>query len=582
MEYRAQVKGRCQRPFIQKRPRGDRDFRQHSEHWVAEWLSGVGSESPFAKQGLHLVDVWVDWRVLSNSGMDEGFIRPVIAAGGWPLIPGSSIKGLFRRACSREQRDLWCGNLWGAEQQQPGLLRFHGAWPVDDRWRKGLLDVVHPQQNWQVGYEPDQSDRCHSAYALVSLLKPHLQIGISSARRELSEQEWADVDATLQRALASGIGGRTSTGYGRSQALREPVLFSCVLGGQGSAPKLFDGTPEFRPIMFRSAIRAMALRLFGGVTTEEKARKAVDQLFGGLGAGEAAKLGLLEMAYTHSMLQVDEFGAAGQRQPVFTTSGLLQWRVQRPFAKGESEETLRKLLAALHGLTMALAGFGRTWRRPDHRIFKPGYTRTPIGCHWQWLDSGALPQGIHVQSGRDLERLLREARGLAREWLGIRGSTPVDLPPWREVISPERMMVWVREASHAEDAKVIHWFHQPPLKRSDLTGRLQNQRIDDLPTRVGRIWNRLLPLDGGPQAPAQGSIASAMARPVRSSAPNTAAPPGSRTQAVYEPHRGRFLETVVLFPIFSHDRSLANVSHAFVNRLESTGFTPLDWRDSRE
>ena len=71
MEYRAQVKGRCQRHFIQKRPRGDRDFRQHSEHWVAEWLSGVGSESPFAKQGLHLVDVWVDWRVLSNSGMDE-------------------------------------------------------------------------------------------------------------------------------------------------------------------------------------------------------------------------------------------------------------------------------------------------------------------------------------------------------------------------------------------------------------------------------------------------------------------------------------------------------------------------------
>lgn len=574
MEYRAQVKGRCQRHFIQKRPRDDSNFRQYSEHWLAEWLSGVGSESPFAKQGLHLVDVWVDWRVLSNSGMDEGFIRPVIAAGGWPLIPGSSIKGLFCRACSREQRDLWCGNRWGAEQQQPGLLRFHGAWPVDDRWRKGLLDVVHPQQNWQVGYEPDQSDRCHSAYALVSLLKPHLQIGISSARRELSKQEWADVDATLQRALASGIGGRTSTGYGRSQALGEPVLFSCVLGGQGSAPKLFDGTPEFRPIMFRSAIRAMALRLFGGVTTEEKARKAVDQLFGGLGAGEAAQLGLLEMAYTHSMVQLDG--------PVFTTSGLLQWRVQRPFAAGKSEETLRKLLAALHGLTMALAGFGRTWRRPDHRIFKPRYTKTPIGCHWQWLDSGALPKGIHVQSGLDLERLLREARGLAREWLGIRGSTPFVLPPWREVMAPERMMVWVREASHAEDAKVIHWFHEPPLKRSDLAGRLQNQRIDDLPTRVGRIWNRLLPLDGGPQAPAQGSIASAMARPVRRSAPNTAAPPGSRSQAVYEPHRGRFLETVVLFPIFSPDRSLANESHAFVNRLNATGFSQLDWRDSSQ
>lgn len=574
MEYRAQVKGRCQRHFIQKRPRDDRNFRQHSEHWLAEWLSGVGSESPFAIHGLHLVEVWVDWRVLSNSGMDEGFIRPAIAAGGWPLIPGSSIKGLFRRACSSEQRQLWCGNRWGAEQQQPGLLRFHGAWPVDDSWRKGLLDVVHPQQNWQVGYEPDQSDGCHSAYVLVSLLKPHLQIGISSTGRELSEQEWADVDATLQRALASGIGGRTSTGYGRSQALGEPVLFSCVLGGQGSAPKLFDGTPEFRPIMFRSAIRGMALRLFGGVTSEARARKAVDQLFGGLRAGEAAQLGLLEMAYTHAMLQLDG--------PVFRTSGLLQWRVQRAFAAGESEEALRKLLAALHGLTMALAGFGRTWRRPDHRIFKPRYTRTPIGCHWQWLDSGALPEGIQVQSGRDLERLLREARGMARQWLGIHGSTPFVLPPWREVMAPERMMVWVREASSAADAKVIHWFHEPPLKRSDLTGRLRNKQIDDLPTRVGRIWNRLLPLDGGPQDPAQGSLASAMARPVRRSAPNTSAPHASRSQAVYEPHRGRFMESVVLFPIFSSDGSLSNESHDFVNRLETTGFIQVDWSDPSE
>jgi hypothetical protein len=39
---------------------------------------------------------------------------------------------------------------------------------------------------------------------------------------------------------------------------------------------------------------------------------------------------------------------------------------------------------------------------------------------------------------------------------------------------------------------------------------------------------------------------------------------------------------VVLFPIFSHDGSLANESHAFVNRLESTGFTQLDWSDSSE
>ena len=583
MEYRAQAKGRCQRQFIQQRPRGDNTFRQHSELWLSEWRTGAAPESLFSKEGLHFIDVRMDWRVISNSGVDEGFIRPVIGAGGWPLIPGSSIKGLFRRACTEEQRQKWCGNRWGADQQHPGLLRFHGAWPADGKWRNGLLDVVHPQQNWQVGSIPDDNSSGHSAYALVSLLKPHLQIGISSSR-ELTVEEWADVEATLHRALQAGMGGRTSTGYGRSQAFTEPVLFSCALGGQGSAPKLLDGTPEFRPIMFRSAIRGMALRLFGGVTSETFAKDAVDQLFGGLGAGEAAKLGLLEMAYTHSTLQVELFGSGNQSQPVFRTSGLLQWRLQRTFANGESEDMLRRLVAALHGLTMALAGFGRSWRRPDHRIFRPSYRKTPIGCHWQWLNPSALPKGIHVQSGRDLEVLLREARGLASQWLGITGSTMPNLPPWREVMAPERMMVWVREAASADDAKVIHWFHEQPLKRSDLAGRLKNNsQLDSRPTRIGRIWNRLLPLEGG-QAPAQGSIASAMARPVRRSAPAGATlQHGNQLHAFYEPHRGRFLETVVFFPIDKTDENgepvLTGESGWFVERLLNTGFTQLIWDD---
>ena len=151
-------------------------------------------------------------------------------------------------------------------------------------------------------------------------------------------------------------------------------------------------------------------------------------------------------------------------------------------------------------------------------------------------------------------------------------------------MAPERMMVWVREAASADDAKVIHWFHEQPLKRSDLAGRLKNNsQLDSRPTRIGRIWNRLLPLEGG-QAPAQGSIASAMARPVRRSAPAGATlQHGNQLHAFYEPHRGRFLETVVFFPIDKTDENgepvLTGESGWFVERLLNTGFTQLIWDD---
>lgn len=574
MEYRAQVAGRCQRQFIQKGSSGDGNFRLDSQKWVEEWLKGTSEEPAFHQNGLRLIDVRIDWRVMSNSGVDEGFIRPVIAAGGWPLIPGSGIKGLFRRACSAEQQESWCGNRWGAEPQKPGLLRFHGAWPSDQSWRSGLLDVVHPQQEWQVGMNANHGDDRHPAYALVSLRKPHLVVALSSSDPDLPEAEWEAIETTLRRALEAGIGGRTSAGYGRSGPLPGPVLFACALGGQGCAPKLLDGTAEFRPLMFRAAIRGMALRLFGGITTEAQALKAVDQLFGGLGQGEAAQLGLLAMVYSQNSLELDQFGTGGQRQPVFRTSGLLQWRLQKTIPL-EKAEQLKELIAVLCGLTMALAGFGRTWRRPDHRLFKSKYKTTPIGCHWQWLNPSQLPEGIHVQSGKDLEALLQRSRRVAQRWLGSEGG---NLPTWREVMAPERMKVWVKVAESSADATVIHWFHEDSLKRSDLTGRVRDVRIDQLPTRVGSIWNRLLPIVGS-QAALRGSTASATARPARRPTPGQQGPQAEH-QAVYTPHGGPFLESVVVFPLRRPNGELTPESKAFLARLEKEGFTELDWSEA--
>ena len=252
MEFRAQAPGRCQRQYIRKPKDPPPSWRPDIQIWVDEWVERVDRASPFSDRDLHVLELQIDWRLISNSGVDEGFIRPVIGAGGWPMIPGSGIKGLFRRACPPHRLQRWCGSPCASGDLSPGILRFHGAWPADGLWASGLLDLAHPQQNWQVGFSNGRES--HSAFGVVSLLQPRLQIGLSSTDPELSASEWDEIDDCLKRALRAGIGGRTCVGYGSSGRISGDLLFQCGLVGQGPAAKLLDGSVEFRPTMFRAAI----------------------------------------------------------------------------------------------------------------------------------------------------------------------------------------------------------------------------------------------------------------------------------------------------------------------------------------
>ena len=574
MEYRAQIEGRCQRQYINKPKNPPPGWRSDAQQWIDQWVERVDRKVPFQSEGLRVIEAQIDWRLISNSGVDEGFIRPVSAAGGWPIIPGSGIKGLFRRACPPERLLRWCGSSTSKNadnELKPGLLRFHGAWPSDDRWTQGLLDVAHPQQNWQVGFANDQRRNNHSAFAIASLHRPKLFVGISSGNRSIPESEWLEIEATLNQALQLGIGGRTSAGYGSSGSLQGDLLFQCSLEGQGPAAKLLDDTVEFRPTMFRAAIRGMALRLFGGITDERTALQVVGKLFGSLSRDEGQNVGLLATAYTNSSVALGAFGRGSWAQPIYATSGQLQWRLTRQCRGQEDQQLLSDLLAALHGLTMTLGGFGRGWRRPDHRIFYPNYGKTPIGCHWQWRHSQTLPTEIYVQSPTDLSRLLSHSRKLAERWLQSTGNQAAAPASWREVLHPEKMRIWSRRASGADDARAIEWFHWLPgsgdgnpdpreLKTTDLAGRVNV---------VGRIWNRMLPLDRAHAGVNPSSVPSssspiraggAMARPAAAMArpgPTGAmARPSTSKQAASPPQddasishwQGAFMETLVLFP----------------------------------
>jgi CRISPR-associated protein Cmr6 len=150
MMFRAQVGGRCQLQRLQKHEEPD------IVQWADEWVDKVYPELPALGEQVKSRDYTIAWRLITNSGVDDSVIRPVIGARGWVFYPGSSMKGLFRRACTKAQAEKYCGRTLKAGDWAPGSLRFQGGYPIDTSWTEGLVDIVHPQQGWQV---EDQSKK---------------------------------------------------------------------------------------------------------------------------------------------------------------------------------------------------------------------------------------------------------------------------------------------------------------------------------------------------------------------------------------------------------------------------------------
>lgn len=221
--YRAQVKPRCSLQFAAE--------RTHRDIWIEQWVYPKDDAQPTYQhaeqenviESGYFCRFRVDfpYRLFSNCGQDSIF-RPMLGKNGIPFIPGSGVKGVFLRYCKKSDKKSnnslaikYCG---AKEPLTPGILRFHGAYPVGD-WAgtvksEGttsyrLVDVVHPQENRQLGVD----DKITSASALISFYKPKLIFEISS-NKFLPEEEWKSICGILKSALQQGLGGKTSTGYG--------------------------------------------------------------------------------------------------------------------------------------------------------------------------------------------------------------------------------------------------------------------------------------------------------------------------------------------------------------------------------
>ncbi len=519
MMFRAQVEGRCQ---LQRIRRGQ--DKQDVQIWTEQWIDKAEAHPPTFDSSVQSRSYPITWRFITNGGQDDDIIRPVIGARGVPFYPGSSMKGLFRRAAQQLEQekeidlgscDRFCGS---SADLSPGILRFHGGYPTSRQWTEKLVDIIHPQKSWQV-QETDTRKKAGGAFAQISLYKPELNFGISSTTPlPLPEKEWTTIWKIWETALSMGIGCRVAAGYGQVQSQgNSNVLFRCRIKGQGLASKSLDQSLEFRPNIFRAALRSHALRIFGGLTDERNAESLVDTLFGGI-QNKEAKWGLLAMQFYEQTLDLNA------NKGTYNVVGDLSWQLTQQIS-AKALTALKELVKRLMQFAMVLGGFGKAWRRADHRLFLENYQRQIIGCHWQWYGQKSLIVHNPVRKLDQVTTCIEKLQEAAQNWMQLQGCTPKPdrSADWRESWHPDNVQVWGRFAERKEDSQAIRWFHDQPysyryqgtqeiplhIYRTSVTGRVYDRdkdgpRNDENLTQIGRIWHRMHPVvlkDPDPENP---------------------------------------------------------------------------------
>lgn len=143
---------------------------------------------------------------------------------------------------------------------------------------------------------------------------------------------------------------------------------------------------------------------------------------------------------------------------------------------------------------MLLGGFGKSWRRVDHRLIYPDYLsnnkKPMIGCHWEFVEKS---KGLYLPVNKltNITSFLNYIHDTSiKQWVESRGKKlSSKISNWREVWHPQKVEVWARVAEDITDSQAIKWFHgnyEPgnSIKGSILTGKM---------SKIGRIWHRMYP-----------------------------------------------------------------------------------------
>jgi CRISPR-associated protein Cmr6 len=499
--FQAQVGGRSQIQKLEDLKKKARELNvredtlcQQAYDWARQWQAACDTRTvPTFDGHVQTREYQFTWRMVTNSGQDSGVIRPVIGDRGWAYFPGSSMKGAFLRACrqmlSPDEVQGFCGGKDKDGELRPGSLRFHGGYPKDADWLDdSLVDIVHPQEDWQTKNQGN-----HSALIQISLFQPAFVFGISNTK-PLTDAEWETVWQVWQAALEQGIGSRVSAGYGQIATHTGNKLVAFGLSGEGATSKLINKEGEFRANLFKAALRGHTRRLFNGVTDEITADKVTKLLWGGIGKKDSATVGMLGISFNAPNLELD--GWVGEnpknRVPVYETGdAILDILLMKSTLTLEQRDELRVFTIWLMKFAMLLGGFGKAWRRADHRRFMPDYNRQMIGCHWQFTKRS---HKLYIPLKDDLKGVTRfldafQVKVQEFSWLCNLPNQEQPTPGIREAWHPGNVQIWGRLADDEEDSLAIDWLHQDykqgkRIKQSDLTGKMG---------QIGRLWHRMYP-----------------------------------------------------------------------------------------
>lgn len=495
MMYRAQVDGRCSLMFAGN--------NQDLEDWKDEWVYPDSKNLPhFQKKEPHLgldgtiyrIKVKFPFRLLSNCGQDS-IIRPILGKDGIPFLSGSSVKGLFRRACNNEtQVKNYCGDDDNVAPSNLGF-RFHGAYPVGD-WsgmhkvkvrkrgedvtevRYRMLDVVHPQQKRQLGSDKRQNA---TALASISMYQPTMIFEFSSADPDTN---WKEVETIFWRAIDLGVGGKTSVGYGfgghndQRPAIVPKSKADVMLIGRGVSPTLRSGEAEFRPNLFKASLRGHFQRLLAGVVGDRQIlEQEVSRLF-----GSSTGPGAIQLFWQESEeVQYAQFGAT----QTFKASGILH--INAPRAKDV------QLIERVLKFAFVMGGFGKSWRRASHQLFHGTYKKFEIGCHWEL--SPMDRSWIQITSLAKLKSFLD---GTYQDYKIQFGGEKDAFLNWREAWHPERLSV---HAAITQESKAITLFHDDTYKTTLAIGgrrpHKEHPKRTKSPEAFSHVWHRMLPIKEG-------------------------------------------------------------------------------------
>ncbi|GAA6622102.1 RAMP superfamily CRISPR-associated protein [Scytonema sp. NUACC26] len=494
--YRAQIQPRCSLQFA-----GD---RTHRDIWIEQWVYPKKDEDDgkptyqytepedVMEEGYFCrFKVEFPYRLFSNCGQDSIF-RPMLGKNGIPFIPGSGIKGLFRRASDSKQAIKYCGDN---KQLTPGILRFHGAYPVGDwastvtrgeKTHYRLVDVVHPQEKRQVGID----EKSTSAFALISFYQPKLVFEISSTEL-LSQEEWKNISGKLRSALRQGLGGKTSTGYGLPFFTKNQYDIDLALHGVGITPVLLTGEPEFRPNVFKATLRSHAKRLLGGCCQNQQDDKRVERKIGEL-FGNTQAPGKVEIYWE-------------LRNPLPKTDWQPTYNIRGNLHISASNADV-KFLKYLIKFAYTMGGFGKSWRRVWHKDFyhnNPHYDKL-IGCHWKCEDSdwkNDISEWVNdIKTPENLIIFLTNLENLCKEYFRVEEPQYFN---WREAWHKERVAVY---SQIVDKSQVIELFHKEIYKQTQAIGgrktvtKRKNGREERTEVLVvSSVWHRMLPIGDGKQ-----------------------------------------------------------------------------------